>query len=319
LSNDYVQYLGKIHAAMQEVAAVSKEKADCEAYREAWVLFETTLRSYQREEAAYREKFKHRLEKAVSVADQEYSVMRLSLLKKFFQSRMFVDVTWHSPSMRFLETTAILGTAVAGLLWAVVWIYRPESLQTTNQGALVLAFAVIAYVLRDRIKDRAKHSLHRRLQKILPDSDRHLAADGRDIGNVKEWIRLLKKRQLPDPIRAHRAGASRGEMDRDLPEDVLHVRKHFRILGSREPGWALQENTRLNLERYLKYMDDPMKELAVLHEDGELSRMRSRRVYHFHLVLVLSATSGKTAAHSSRQVYRIVIDKKGIDRLEKVN
>jgi hypothetical protein len=317
LSNYYVQYLSKVRSALAQVEPPPTERADSAEYRCAWEDFDGTLLNLQRSEAQYREKFSGRFEASSSPAEQENCVMRLSLLKKFFQSRMFVDVTWHSPSLRMVETTAVLGAAFAGLLWAVVqFLSVSDPLTTTSQGASFLVFAVLAYVLRDRIKERAKSSLHKRLQRVLPDTDRRLTAEGRGVGTVREWIRLLKRRDLSDPLRGLRQRSSQGEVDKDIPEDVLHLRKQLSVAASLGSGWALQENTRINVERYLKYMDDPMKEFAVLDPLGAFSSVRSRRVYYFHILLETRMSSLAIEGASFRQLYRVVLDKKGIDRVE---
>ena len=173
LSNFYVHYLSKLRSTLEEMDPQSKEKADSEEYRRAWDLFDLGLQDLQKQEAVYRQKFPERVEHASNAAAQESAIVRLGQLKKFFQSRMFVDVALHSPSSRFAETTAVLGTALAGLCWAGVQVFnRPDLAATANPGSFFLGFAVLTYVLRDRIKDRAKVSLHRRVQKLLPDLNR---------------------------------------------------------------------------------------------------------------------------------------------------
>ncbi len=325
VSNFYVQYLGKLRTAMGQVDPAAREKAGSPEYVVVWEKFTERLGSLQREEAQYRHRFTHRVEQAISAMEQEQAVIRLSQLKKFFQSRMFVDVSLHSPSGRFLETTAIAGTALAGLLWAALQFFsRPDIAQTANHGFFVISFAVITYVLRDRIKDRAKVSLHKRVQKWLPDIDQQLEAGGRVIGNIKEWFHLQTRQALPESVKEMRLRASRAELDRNLPEDVLHLRKVFTVhpQAAREAGWALQENTRINVERYLKLMDDPIKELAVLDTTGELTRLQSRRVYHFHVGIELRSqllNSKAERRRATQQLYRIILDKDGIDRLERVN
>ena len=325
ISNFYVQYLGKLRNAMVQIDPQARERALCETYLAAWEAFEARLTSLQKIEATYRLKFPARIEQAQSASEQEHSVVRLSQLKKFFQSRMFVDVSLHSPSNRFVEYTAIAGTAVAGLCWALVqFLNRPDLIQTTNHGFFVIGFAVLAYVLRDRIKDRAKVSLHKRVQKWLPDFDQQLLAGGNVIGSIREWFHLQPKQALPQAVRDLRHQACQAELDRSVVEDVLHLRKVFTVhpQAAREAGWALQENTRVNIERYLKHMDDPIKELSMLDTTGELTRFRSRRVYHFHVALelrsrLLSAPSN-APTRSVRHFYRVVIDKEGIDRLERI-
>ncbi len=317
LSNFYVKYLGKIRIAFDSVDPVARERADCASYREVCKVFDFSLSVLQREEAAYRTRFPQRVERAQTAEEQEHSVVRLSQLKKFFQSRMFLDVALHSPSHRFLETTAVAGTAIAGLCWALVQFWnRPDLVQTTNQGIFVIGFAVATYVLRDRIKDRAKASLHKRVQQWLPDLDQQLLATGGVIGNIREWFYLQRREDLPPAIARLRSVSAQNDLDKNLPEDILRLRKVIRVTSPSSPegGWALQESTRICLDRYFKFMDDPVKELAVLGVSGELTRFRSRRVYHFYVAVQMS-TGEQTP---TQRLYRAVLAKTGLDRLEPV-
>jgi hypothetical protein len=68
-------------------------------------------------------------------------------------------------------------------------------------------------------------------------------------------------------------------------------------------------------------MDDPFKELSVLDATGLLKPLRSRRVYHFHLAIELSSKRLHTLQPEGQKVqhfYRVVLDKEGIDRLERL-
>ncbi|MBY0369695.1 hypothetical protein K2X33_03350 [bacterium] len=317
LSNFYVKYLGKLRTAMEQTDPQSKEKADGEVYRAIWAEFEGALAGFQRAEADYRTRFPRRVEIAATPFEQEQAVVRLGQLKKFFQSRMFMEVSRHSPATRFLETTAIIGTAIAGVIFALLQLWSQSAAASAGSGAFFFGFAILAYVARDRIKDRAKHSLHKRLQQWLPDTNQQLKAEGRLVGGMREWFSVGAP--VPDGVKALRKRAALDALEPTLPEDVLTLRKELNLQShsGAEPFWALQESTRINLERYLKFMDDPMKEIAVLDADGELKRRASRRVYHFYLATEITQlrSDGQTA-RSTRQLHRVVLDKRGIDRLE---
>lgn len=318
-SNFYVQYLGKLRAAMEKVDPLAREKADSEKYRAAWKEFEASLAAFSRAEATYRARFPKRVESATTEFESEQALLRLGQLKKFFQSRTFLEVSRHSPASRFLETTAILGTAVAGLCWAGLQLLSQPSASTAGSGAFFLGFAVLAYVARDRIKDRAKHSLHKRVQRWLPDSNQQLRAGGRFVGAMREWFSIHASTALREEIRELRAQAD-SELLPSLPEDVLYIRRRLDLVSNAgaETGWAFQENTRVNLERYLKYMDDPVKQLSMIDSDGAWVKRNTRRVYHFYVATQLTTTLPLPGApaRSWRQLHRVVLDKQGIDRVE---
>src|SRR5690606_1101166 len=114
-----------------------------------------------------------------------------------------------------------------------------------------------------------------------PDYQIHLQAEGNPIGKTEEWIRLTRPEKLQPAARQLRTEAASDVLAARLPEDVLHYKKEQRLLPleKRRLGqrFAIQDNIRLNVERYLKYMDDPVKELAVLDSDGNIRRTASRK------------------------------------------
>jgi hypothetical protein len=178
----------------------------------------------------------------------------------------------------------------------------------------------------------------------LPDFEQQLMANDRKIGRVKEWFRLRSAAELPEPIKELRKFASSHEMEKRLPEDVVHCRKIQELgasvrvdasnnrmkKGDVTSTRSLHENTRINIERYLKHMDDPFKELTDLDVDGRFCQSLSHRVYHFYLCVktVSRPAESRLARHlqsigasappkrEQTLLYRVVLDKNGIVRLE---
>jgi hypothetical protein len=265
---------------------------------------------------------------------RESYLVRLSQLKKFFQSKMFVDVARQPSDKRIAETTAFVGTALAGLSAASFqYLYYPSSDELAVSGVFLLGLGVFVYTVRDRIKDWLKSTLAKKASSWIADSEETLWIDGQKIGLNKEWCRVTDKRKLPREVTDLRSYACSTEMERDLPEEVFSWKRWQSIpepLGNRGNESALQENVRINLERYLKFMDDPFKELAVLDTNGQFTRFRSRRVYHFYLAVRSTFQKGPNRPsshsgqgwpqlHQSEKIFRIVLNKKGIDRIESVD
>ncbi len=343
VSQIYVQYLSAIRV---EVSRFDRPKeVDRKAYEAAHSELEIMLSNFQEEEAKHRRKTGASPAGKESDREREQRLVRLSHLKKFFQSKTFVDVTRHQPAKRVSEPMAAVATAAAAAAAAVLERFsRPEIGDVAMHSVLVIAVGVIFYVLRDRLKDRAKQHLQQRALQFLPEFEQELLANDRKIGSVKEWFRICAAKDLPETITRLRQAVSINEMENRLPEDILHCRKIQEVdvsLYSNKPGAqagnssfarALHENTRVNFERYLKHMDDPFKEFTDLDSRGRFRQSRSHRVYHFYLCVhtvskpkngswsarlrANQPTQVTAACHEQSLIYRVVLDKNGVVRLE---
>jgi hypothetical protein len=347
LSQLYVHFLGTVRNELTKIGTPAAGQ-DSLPYRQTRQTLETLLDELQEKEARHRNRFYDLRPEQESDLDRERRLVRLSHLKKFFQSRTFVDVSRQQAAKKFSESTATIGTALAGIIAALLERFsRPEITNVAFGGLFVLSFGVIMYVLRDRLKDKAKIIFQEKASKLLPDFEQQLMAKDKRIGVAKEWFRILDSSKLPDEVRAIRNRASSSEMELRLPEDVLHCRKVQEVQGTRLTSLdsptlnrALHENTRINFERHLKHMDDPFKDFTDLDVTGRFTQSRSHRVYHFYLcvrtvsqALEPNRSTGPVASSSlpkrlwpkrhiehghseQNQVYRIVLDKNGVVRLE---
>jgi hypothetical protein len=236
---------------------------------------------------------------------------------------MFIEITQQSPGKKLSETATVLGSAIAALSASVLQeFHNPEKIGLAYRGIYLLCFGIIAYVLRDWIKDWARGKLSLKFRQWFPDHTTHLYADGKPIGSVQEWFRTKKISQIKTEIQKIRKSAFNSEVEQGSLEDVFHFQKTQTLtsplISEVDKNWAIQMNTRINIERYLKHMDDPVKELAVLDSGGRLQLFSSRRVYHFYLIVELSEQK-KQSQSGNCLFFRIVLDKKGIDRIEEIN
>jgi hypothetical protein len=343
----YVKYLAHVRHELSKIGPPPAGEASID-YHTARRKLDGLLDEQQEREAQHRRRFVNPSSEEESDLDRERRMVRLSHLKKFFQSRTFVEISREKAAQRVSESTAAIGTATAGIVAAMIEQFsRPEIKDFAAQSLIVVSFGVLVYVLRDRLKDKAKELLFKRASKFLPDFEQQLMAKDKKIGTVKEWFRVLGNKDLPADVLKIRQQVSASEMEKRLPEDIFHCRKiqdvHGTFLAAAAPmpmNRVLHENTRINLERYLKHMDDPFKDMTDLDATGRFTRSRLHRVYHFYLCvktvakpaegfdkvrarfspsrLIARRQPAPSIGQSMEQthIYRIVIDKNGVVRLE---
>lgn len=340
MSQIYVQYLGAIRRELEKIPSPKVAEHDF-SYRIARQDLEDLLDTLQECEARHRVRLGVLARGSESDLERESRLVRLSHLKKFFQSSTFIDVTRQQAAAKVTESTATFATAMAAAVAAAFEFYGRTAIGSVAvQGLLVLCFGITVYVLRDRLKDRAKAMFQKKALQYFPDFEQTLIANDRRIGKVREWFSILRSREVPADVMQLRLSASTSELEKRLPEEVFHCRKiqefdaselleHGRLVYSR----ALHENTRINLERHLKYMDDAFKDLTDLDPNGQFLLTRSHRVYYFYLCVKTMtgpldrSVAGKLTPIKHRQglrhvrssqtlLYRVVLDKHGVVRLE---
>lgn len=318
--------------------------AGCESSRRRARL---TLQALQEDEALYRKNRCWSFDTETDI-EREQHLIRLSQLKKFFQSKTFVDVAKTQAAQRVNESTALVGTAVAAITAAILEQFGRKNVATlASQGLLVVGLGVILYVLRDRMKDWARAKLQEKAMVLIPDFETVLVANQKRFGISREWLQIQPSKSVDAEVTEARHAESVIDRSLRLPEDVLYLRRVFFL----DPGFdaqdqtrSLHENVRLNLDRHLKFMDDPFKDLTDLEADGRIVFSRSHRVYHFHMVTRTTLLTGPFAKPSRLRVWkhavlaimgvktklpdpdkteiathRVVLDKSGIVRVENLN
>ena len=254
---------------------------------------------------------------------QEQHLIRLSHLKKFFQSKMFVDIEQGTTVDKLAEPFAAASAGCAAL-W-VAFVQGSVSTHSAEVGfgsGAVLTSGVFAYVMRDRIKDWGKTYFMKQARHFFPDNKQRLLVERQEIGRTKEWLRVISRDVLDPDVEQFRRKSSLSDLENELPEDVLHYRVERAVKPKTLPGlgrdWAFQEVLRINLNRYLKGLDDPFKEVTTFDPVGQLTRNHCHRTYPITLVTVNRSAFGDSPAPTRHQVHRIWLDKTGIDRVERV-
>ncbi len=282
------------------------------------------LKALQEDEATYRRAKGYSFE-CEDEAQREAHLMRLSQFKKFFQAKSFIEVGKVQTAKRINESAALVGTATAGVIAAGLEQFGIRNLsQMASQGLLLVSFGVLLYVLRDRLKDWSRDVLREKAKNWIPDFQVKLSAEGREFGLVQETFRLQKSKskELSAEALALRHSPQDLEGKLQIGEDVLALQKMLRFDqrgSSATQARTLHENIRVNLERHLKFLDDPFKEISELGDDGSWTVSKSRRVYHLYFVsksTVYSTDQQKLTELT--QSHRIVVDKSGILRVESV-
>lgn len=196
----------------------------------------------------------------------------------------------------------------------------------SNQPILWLLSGVLAYVLRDQIKDNLKEYSKKISPVFTADREQHLIdpKSRKRSGFTREWVSFVSFKKIPAAIKDLR---ERGKNKLDkylLSEDILCFQKKTsfksRRLTQNHPRLpSVTDILRFDLRRCFYKMDSAVEELFVLNDEDRLESVPAGRVYHIGLILHINEkASGMKAVGCRDERFRIVASREGIVRIERV-
>ncbi|MBL7544861.1 MAG: hypothetical protein JNL11_13670 [Bdellovibrionaceae bacterium] len=315
----FIETLGKVDF---EISRFQKnlEGPERNKFIDGWRQMHLQLANLQKKEMHFQRKHCLTPNHLKSQDSSELLLVRLGQMKKFFQSKMFIDVQKSQSLKKFSEPTAALAACFAGITAAAIQQFgNPDFYQISLQGISFLFFAMGLYALRDRIKDLAKNYLHKRISKYVPDFEYELKDKKEQIGRIKEWLKTVRTSDLPISVRQKRKSVSVSEAESYLKEDVLFLKRVYCLNAKREKSsdnpLSLQETLRINVQRYLKFLDDPMKDITILDQKGRFTRKTSHKMYYLYALVNYASKAHGNNAEKQMHLYRVVLNKNGIQKV----
>ncbi|MEZ4813960.1 MAG: hypothetical protein R3A80_01970 [Bdellovibrionota bacterium] len=285
-----------------------------------------------KEEAEHRQRLGYFLqdEKSKNISEEEHYLRRAGLLKKYFQKILFIRGTQSTRENRLLIPVYGISAAIAASFAISVQFYQMDR-QDQALGLSTIAFvgiAVIAYVVKDILKDHARKYFFHRSQKYFPDYKIKLSyahkTERESLGNVDEFLRLSNAQDLPSEVKELRFSTQDVDLEPEVEEDVVEYKKQFhlnlRSLELREHyHWGIREVMRIQLDRYTTSMDDPTKMLHLLRPDGSIESHMGHRVYLLYMSVSIRPLDSFTSSDlGTLKLFRIKMDKTGVLSVESV-
>lgn len=237
--------------------------------------------------------------------EQEERLIQLSHAKKFFQSQMFIKSRRTDLSSRLAGPLATAGAIIAGLSSSILeQVSSPVFGAYRSGGIALVGIGIGLYTFRDRIKDQARTYLWSKLSAKLYDKQSKLIFKKLAVADAREWLTLEGSHKRDEMIQSMKEidpaiGSKAYSLD-----DLMIYKKSIRVMK----GFSgyIQEALRFNFERHLKHFDDRRKKLSYFSRSGELVTIKTHRVYNLYVCIRHLGVS---------QFYKVIMDKKGIDRV----
>ena len=269
-----------------------------------------------------------------NLEQMERYVARRSALKKHMQRVLYLDLRT-KPMFAFQQQLG--GMIAAGLAggWAVsadLFIRARTGVQggigaLGMSGFLLITALIMAYVLKDRIKEVGKNYFSSKFLSKVPDNScsiEYRAPSGGQIviGAIAEFTRFLTSHNVPEAVKEIRG--SKTDVDPLSGNNVIHYRKKIAVNGHAlsklmHPVNAVHDILRFNLQSFLTRLDDVLHEEFAFNKRGEAVAVMMPKVYYLDMVLRYSWLLGKDDSRAESFEYiRLVLNKEGLTRVERV-
>ncbi|MBK9071685.1 MAG: hypothetical protein IPL79_11885 [Myxococcales bacterium] len=256
------------------------------------------------------------------LGDNEEYTHRLSLLKKFCQNILFLRVqrTQHRKAWEEVFFAVAAGAAMAVAL-SITLAAHAQFQQVSFNFFLV---AIVAYILRDRIKDGLRNFLYRHAGKYLYERSTRILdpLTHEVVGACQERVDYGADVKVPPVVRKLRSqDALVLAVQAELEESVIRYRKVIKLNSEILPRLGdgmttgITDIIRLNVDRLLYDMDDP--EYIIDYVDMEeltVERLRAAKSYRVDVAFRFAVNDGTSHVRATRLV-QLVIDRNGIKRM----
>lgn len=275
--------------------------------------------NYRQKQGYYSQKAKTDEEK------QELFIYRKGLLKKFVMEALLLWTERDTPKATYQHFVSSLAAGVAMLVYLLLFIWQ-GNVFVMNSTPFVVA-TVFLYILKDRIKENFKVITSERLFKLFPDfvTKIHTSKREEKVGTLSEWFCFLDAEKLPEEIDTIRNKKFHTEIEMaKRQETVLFYKREIclfpNLLQKGARRCALNNIFRLHITPFLKKASDPLTNYIFLEGvSNELKKIPSPKVYHINMIVKTTFKNKKLKRVEQIQQIRLVVDKEGIKRIEKVS
>ena len=253
--------------------------------------------------------------------EDEHFLFRLSRLKKFVMSVLWLEITKHKEGRRVSDILAMIAAGFA-MFFAVVLTAWQTRWLGVNTWAFVFA-ATVTYMFKDRIKDWLKRYFSEHMTGWLADYRLKIKDPVTDskIGICREAFSFLSESQIPREVWQERHGEAPLIEAKTKKEVVFKYEKAVSLEANaltsrlRQSHHEVNDILRFDLSRFLLHLDDPTETFRRFDAPSDVVRsLELPRVYHLNLVLKKSVQG--LNAESVLEHVRVILNKEGIRRLE---
>lgn len=247
------------------------------------------------------------------------------LLNKFFIDVLLLNTSRAAIDQKYRNLIGGVAAAVAMLFYILLFIWQ-GAVFVINSEPFVL-FTVIIYVLKDRLKDELKTlSFNQAFRWFSDYKTEIISPSGRYVvGELKESFSFIDEKNVPEKIAYMRSREFHTYLETiKRPERVICYKKTitiFQNLNRKSPPrlHGLNNIFRYDIHHFLSKASDPYEPHVTLDSETlELTRSELPKIYHVNMILKNTFARSDSTQEVEFKKFRLVIDKEGIKRVEKM-
>lgn len=256
---------------------------------------------------------------------KEYFLYQRGLLKRFVLDALLLSTERTEPAKRLQPLVGMLAAGTAMLFYFVLFVLQGQWFVIESIPFILIT--VFLYIIKDRIKEGIKLHYAKRAVTRYPDYITHirLPRTKTSVGLLKEAFRFMSERALPPDIVALRNKSSSSAFEEQRRrETVCYYKKEVTLDPSllKRGGRRCDLNHifRFNVASFIQRAADPVEMHRFFDiKTGELKEVLCPKVYHVNLVIRSTYMTRSGREKVDLRKVRIILDKDGIKRVERVD
>jgi len=250
-----------------------------------------------------------------SKKNQEF-VFRLSMLKKYVESNLFLDIKKRKDGV-WVEQILFSTAAGLSMIFATYIAFYFQR-KFGNFTMPVFAALVVSYMMKDRIKEFARYYFAHRLNKHYFDHKIKISTHNHEIGWVKESMDFIPEQNMPFEILKKRNRSSILEANNRASSEkiilyriLMQLNKESIDANSEYPIAGVNEIFRLNISNFIQKIDSDEFPLYYPDEIEGFKIVPGEKIYYLNMIL-----QAKESEQWDYKRFRIVFNRKGIQKIE---
>ena len=306
ISNSAEYHFVVLHNYLAKIPSIDKQ------------LLKLIIQFVEKEQVYKQDKFYYG--KTIDSLNQEYIIHKRSQLKKYIDSIFFLQKDTRKDGAFFEQTLFSVAAGLAMIFsTGIAFFYQQKYGNFT--GAFFIAL-VVSYMMKDRIKNLFGNLFISKAHSLYFDyNTRILNSNKNKIGAIRENFVFVPYEKLGPKVKQYRLFNQTIEVNDNLfGEQIIQYKKKITIypkkLGTERSAVRLNsiaDITRINFSRFVINMDNPKKTYYYV-KNNKIVKTEEDRVYHINMIQKFYTEEGIEFKR-----YRIVINRDGIKRIEKVD
>lgn len=255
---------------------------------------------------------------------KEAFLYRSGLLKKFVIDALLLNTSRSSIQQKYGHYIGSVSAGIAMLIYLLLFIWQGTVFVVNSEPFVILT--VLAYILKDRLKEGLKNISYRRALRWFSDYVVEIRSpdDTKNLGELRESFSFIAEGSVsPEIIQERNRDFHSILTSMKRAEQVIYIKKTVKMFPDEGSNLkrrkALNIIFRFNIQDFLTKASDPMHSYTTLNpETKELIHTVLPKIYHLNVILRNTYQDANFKTKIELKKFRIIVDKDGIKHIEQI-